>query len=345
MCVSGNVRGGLMRVLVTGGAGYIGSHVCKALSQAGFTPITLDNFSTGNRWAVRYGPLEYGDLSDPLRLNEVFAAQKPGAVIHCGAASLVGESMANPALYYRNNVIGMTHLLEACRAFGVEAFVFSSSCATYGVPETIPIAESTPQNPVSPYGASKLMGERILADYEMAYGLPTAVLRYFNAAGADVDGEIGERREVETHLVPLMLEAVLRRRPELKVFGTDYSTPDGSALRDYVHISDLADVHVAALRRLLDGKGSLISNIGTGTPYSVLQLIAAAQDVTGREVPHDLGPRRAGDVPQLSADASHFRSLFGEDALARSTIEQIIGSAWRWHLSLHQREPASTTAP
>jgi UDP-glucose-4-epimerase GalE len=235
----------------------------------------------------------------------------------------------------------MTNLLEACRTFGVGAFVFSSSCATYGVPETIPIAESTPQHPISPYGASKLMGERILADYEMAYGLRTAVLRYFNAAGADEDGEIGERRDVETHLVPLMLDAVLQRRPRLKVFGTDYATPDGSALRDYVHISDLAEVHVAALRRLLDGEGSLISNVGTGTPYSVLQLIAAAEEITGREVPRDVGPRRPGDAPQLSADARHFQSLFGEDALSRSTLEQIIGSAWRWHLSLHQREPVS----
>ncbi len=333
-----------MRVLVTGGAGYIGSHVCKALSQAGFVPVTFDNFSTGNRWAVRFGPLEFGDLADPLRLNEVFSAQKPGAVIHCGAASLVGESMVNPSLYYRNNVVGMINLLEACRNSGVEAFVFSSSCATYGVPETIPIPESSPQNPINPYGASKLMGERILADYEMAYGLPTAVLRYFNAAGADPDGDIGERREVETHLVPLMLDAVLKRRSRLKVFGTDYSTPDGSALRDYVHISDLAEVHVAALRRLLDGQGSLVSNVGTGVPFSVLELIAAAEDVTGRAVPHDLGPRRPGDAPQLSADARHFRSLFGEDALARSTLDQIIGSAWRWHLSLDQREPASSAS-
>jgi UDP-glucose-4-epimerase GalE len=249
--------------------------------------------------------------------------------------------VANPALYYRNNVIGMVNLLEACRTSRIEAFVFSSSCATYGVPETIPIAESTPQNPISPYGASKLMGERILADYERAYGLPTAVLRYFNAAGADPDGEIGELREVETHIVPLMLDAILHRRPKLKVFGSDYPTPDGSALRDYVHIADLAEVHVAALRRLLEGKGSLVSNVGTGKPYSVFQLIAAAQKVTGREAPYDLSARRQGDPPQLSADARHFQALFGEAALARSTLEQIIESAWRWHLSLQQRDPAS----
>jgi UDP-glucose-4-epimerase GalE len=247
--------------------------------------------------------------------------------------------MINPALYYRSNVVGMTVLLEACRAFDVQAFVFSSSCATYGVPERLPIAETTPQRPISPYGASKLMGERLLADYEMAYGLSTAVLRYFNAAGADVDGEIGERRDVETHLVPLMLDAVLDRRPRLRVFGTDYPTPDGSALRDYVHISDLADVHVAALKRLLDGQGSVVSNVGTGTPFSVLELISAAEAVTGRSVPHDIGPRRPGDPPQLSADAAHFRNLFGENALARSTLEQIIGSAWRWRQSLQQREP------
>jgi len=328
-----------MRVLVTGGAGYIGSHVCKALKLDGFTPVTLDNFSTGNRWAIRFGPLAYGDLLDIHRLNEVFAAHRPEAVIHCAASALVGESMVDPALYYRNNVVGTVNLLEACRTFEVKAFVFSSSCATYGEPEKVPIAEGTPQAPINPYGASKLMGEQILADYARAYGFSTAVLRYFNAAGADPDGEIGELREVETHLVPLILDAILQRRPRLKVFGTDYPSADGSALRDYVHISDLAEVHVAALRRLLDGKGSLVSNVGTGEPYSVLQLISAAERITGREVPHDLGPRRPGDAPQLSAEPSHFRSLFGDDALTRSTPEEIIGTAWRWHLALHQGAP------
>jgi UDP-arabinose 4-epimerase len=247
--------------------------------------------------------------------------------------------MIDPARYYRNNVIGAANLLEACRAFDVKPIVYSSSCATYGQPETLPIAENAPQVPINPYGASKLMGEQMLADYERAYGFSTAILRYFNAAGADPDGEIGELREVETHLVPLMLDAILLRRPRLKVFGTDYPTPDGSALRDYVHISDLAEVHVTALRRLLDGKGSLVSNVGTGAPYSVLELISAAQRITGRDVPHDIGPRRPGDAPQLSADASHFRGLFGADALSRSTLDEIIGTAWRWHLALHQGAP------
>jgi len=327
-----------MKVLVTGGGGYIGSHICKALSKDGFIPVTLDNFSTGNRWAVRFGPLEYGDLSDPQRLYDVFAAHKPQAVVHCAASALVGESMVNPGLYYRNNVAATVNLLDACRLFPIQAFVFSSSCATYGVPAIVPIAESTPQNPVNPYGASKLMGERILADYEMAYGFPTAMLRYFNAAGADPEGEIGERRDIETHIVPLMLDAILGRRPILKVLGTDYATPDGSALRDYVHISDLAAVHVAALRRLLDGKGSLVSNVGTGTPYSVIELIDAAQRITGRKVPHETGPRRPGDPPQLSAEPSHFRRLFGDEALERSTLDQIIASAWAWHLKLDQRD-------
>jgi len=327
-----------MKVLVTGGGGYIGSHICKALSKDGFIPVTLDNFSTGNRWAVRFGPLEYGDLSNPQRLYDVFAAHKPQAVVHCAASALVGESMVNPGLYYRNNVAATVNLLDACRLFPIQAFVFSSSCATYGVPAIVPIAESTPQNPVNPYGASKLMGERILADYEMAYGFPTAMLRYFNAAGADPEGEIGERRDIETHIVPLMLDAILGRRPILKVLGTDYATPDGSALRDYVHISDLAAVHVAALRRLLDGKGSLVSNVGTGTPYSVIELIDAAQRITGRKVPHETGPRRPGDPPQLSAEPSHFRRLFGDEALERSTLDQIIASAWAWHLKLDQRD-------
>lgn len=331
-----------MRVLVTGGAGYIGSHVCKALKADGFTPVTFDNFSTGNAWAVRYGPLERGDLCDPHRLNEVFATHKPGAVVHCAASGLVGESMTKPAIYYRNNVVGTVNLLEACRLFGLEAFVFSSSCATYGVPEIVPIAESTPQNPINPYGATKLIGERMLADYQMAYGVPVAMLRYFNAAGADVDGEIGERRDIETHLVPLMLDAILKRRPMLKVFGDDYATPDGTALRDYVHITDLAEVHVAALRRLLDGKGSIVTNVGTGTPYSVLQLITAAERVTGRPVPHETAGRRAGDPPQLSADAAHFETLFGADALKRSTLDEIIATAWRWHLALDQREPVAS---
>jgi UDP-glucose-4-epimerase GalE len=331
-----------MRVLVTGGAGYIGSHVCKALKADGFDPVTVDNFSTGNAWAVRYGPLERGDLCDPLRLNEIFAAQKPGAVVHCAASALVGESMTHPALYYRNNVMATINLLEACRLFGIEAFVFSSSCATYGIPDTVPIAESTPQNPINPYGATKLVGERVLADYEMAYGFPTAMLRYFNAAGADPDGEIGERRDIETHLVPLMLDAILKRRSRLKVFGTDYPTPDGSALRDYVHISDLAEVHVAALRRLLDGKGSLVSNVGTAEPYSVLQLIGAAERITGRAVPYELAARRPGDPPQLSSDATHFEGLFGCAALKRSTLDQIISSAWQWHLQLDQHAPSAS---
>jgi UDP-glucose-4-epimerase GalE len=301
-----------MRVLVTGGAGYVGSHVCKALKADGFEPV---------------------------------AAQKPGAVVHCAASALVGESMTRPALYYRNNVTATINLLEACRLFGIQAFVFSSSCATYGVPETVPIAESTPQKPINPYGATKLIGERMLADYENAYGFSTAMLRYFNAAGADPDGEIGERRDVETHLVPLMLDAILKRRPKLKVFGTDYATPDGSALRDYVHISDLAEVHVAALRRLLDGKGSLVSNVGTGKPYSVLQLIGAADRITGRAVPYELAGRRPGDPPQLSADAAHFEALFGHAALRPSTLDDIIASAWRWRLQLDQREPSASPAP
>jgi UDP-glucose-4-epimerase GalE len=332
-----------MRVLVTGGAGYIGSHVCKALKRDGFTPVTLDNFSTGNRWAVRFGPLEAGDLLDALRLADIFACHRPGAVIHCAASSVVGESMVDPARYYRNNVVGTANLLETCRTFDVKVFVYSSSCATYGEPEKLPIAESTLQVPINPYGVTKLMGEQMLADYERSYGFSTAVLRYFNAAGADPEGDIGEHREVETHLVPLLLDAILQRRPRLKVFGTDYSTPDGSALRDYVHISDLADVHVAALRRLLDGKGSLVSNIGTGEPYSVLQLISAAQRITGREVPYDIAPRRPGDAPRLSADPGHFRSLFGADALSRSTLDEIIGAAWRWHLALDQGAPMRNT--
>lgn len=326
-----------MNILVTGGAGYIGSHICKALAAQGYEPVTLDNFSTGNRWAVRWGPLEYGDLLDVHRLHEVFLAHRPEAVIHCAASALVGESMVHPALYYRNNVLATLNLLECCRKYGVRAFVLSSSCATYGVPAQVPISEATTQAPINPYGATKLMCERMLSDYEMAYGIPTAMLRYFNAAGADPEGDIGERRDVETHIVPLMLDAILQRRPVLNVLGADYPTPDGSALRDYVHISDLAEVHVAALGLLLKDHPSFISNVGTGQPSSVLELIATAERITGRKVPYTMAPRRAGDPPELAADPTRFRALFGERALTRSTPETIIETAWRWHLSLNQR--------
>jgi UDP-glucose-4-epimerase GalE len=318
-------------VLVTGGAGYIGSHTCKALASAGYRPVTYDNLGIGNRWAVKWGPLEVGDILDPARLHEAFKKHRPVAVMHFAAFALVGESMSVPALYYRNNVIGAINLLDAARTHDVEGFVFSSTCATYGIPDTVPIPEDAPQRPVNPYGATKLMIERALADYHMAYDLPFASLRYFNAAGADPDGEIGEARAVETHLVPLALDAILGKRPPLKIFGTDYPTADGTAVRDYIHVCDLARMHVAALRRVLDRGEPLQLNLGTGRGYSVQEVVACAEAVTGREVPRQTAPRRAGDPPALVADPGRSAELLGAGLDGSSSLQRIVETAWHWH--------------
>ena len=323
--------GGGCSVIVTGGAGYIGSHACKALAQAGYLPVTYDNLSIGNRWAVRWGPLERGDILDAARLNEVFKAHRPVAVLHFAALALVGESMTAPSLYYRTNVTGAVNLLDACRVHDVPAFVFSSTCAVYGMPECLPITEDSPPRPINPYGASKLMVERILDDYGMAYGLRSMALRYFNAAGADPDGEIGEARDVETHLVPLALDAVLGRRPPLKVLGDDYPTPDGTAIRDYIHVSDLAEAHVRALEALLAGGASRKLNLGTGAGYSVRQVLETVESVTGRSVPCEMAPRRPGDPPELVAAADAARDLLGSGLTRRSDLVSIIETAWRWH--------------
>lgn len=319
------------KILVTGGAGYIGSHVCKALAGAGFVPVTYDNLSIGNKWAVRWGPLELGDILDSARLHEVCRVHRPIALLHFAAFALVGESMQRPAIYYRNNVVGTLNLLEVARLHELEAFIFSSTCATYGIPATVPIKEDSPQRPVNPYGTSKLMVERMLADYDMAYGLRHATLRYFNAAGADADGEIGECRAIETHLVPLMLDATLGHRPPLQILGTDYPTPDGTAIRDYIHITDLAHAHVATLRHLLAGSPSLTANLGTGRGHSVHEAIVAAERVTGRKVPCILGPRRPGDPPALFCDPGRALGLLGVTLNHSQSLEDIIASAWAWH--------------
>jgi UDP-glucose-4-epimerase GalE len=318
-------------VLVTGGAGYIGSHACKALAAAGYRPVTYDNLSTGNRWAVRWGPLERGDILDAARLHEVIKAHRPVGIMHFAALALVGESMQAPGLYYRANVTGALNLIDACRIHEVPAFVFSSTCAVYGTPERMPITEDAPQRPINPYGASKLMVERILDDYDMAHGLRHVALRYFNAAGADPDGELGEARDVETHLVPLALDALLGRRPPLKVFGDDYPTPDGTAVRDYIHVSDLAEAHVRALGLLLAGGPSRKLNLGTGQGCSVRRVLDAAAAVAGRPVPHVIAPRRAGDPPELVADPRAAFALLGQNLTARSGLERIIETAWAWH--------------
>lgn len=319
-------------VLVTGGAGYIGSHACKALAAAGYRPVTYDNLSIGNRWAVRWGPLERGDILDATRLGEVFKAHRPVGVLHFAALALVGESVQEPGLYYRTNVSGAVTVLDACRLHDVKAFVFSSTCAVYGAPERLPIDEATPTRPINPYGASKLMVERILDDYDAAYGLRHMALRYFNAAGADPDGEIGEMRDVETHLVPLALDAILGRRPPLNILGDDYATPDGTAVRDYIHVSDLAAAHVRALDLLLGGAPSRKLNLGVGQGYSVRQVLDAAAAVAGRPVPHALAPRRPGDPPELVADPRAAFALLGQDLTARSSLAHIIETAWAWHV-------------
>lgn len=318
-------------VLVTGGAGYIGSHACKALAASGYRPVTYDNLSIGNRWAVRWGPLERGDILDPARLHEVFKAHRPIGVLHFAALALVGESMQAPSLYYRTNVTGAVNLLDVCRVHDVQAFVFSSSCAIYGTPEHMPIVEEMPTRPINPYGASKLMVERILDDYDMAYRLRHTTLRYFNAAGADPDGEIGEARDVESHLVPLALEAILGRRPPLRIFGNNFPTPDGTAVRDYIHVSDLAEAHVRALDQLLGGGPSRKLNLGTGQGYSVRQVLDAVEAVVGRPIPHELAPGRPGDPPELVADPRAAFALLGQDLTGRSSLKRIIETAWSWH--------------
>ncbi len=328
-------------VLVTGGAGYIGSHACKALAAAGYTPVTYDNLSIGNRWAVRWGPLERGDILDAARLHEVMRAYQPVGVLHFAALALVGESMAQPGLYYRTNVTGAMTLLDACRIHDVAAFVFSSTCAIYGTPETMPIREDVPTRPINPYGASKLMVERVLEDYDMAHGLRHVALRYFNAAGADPDGEIGEARDIETHLVPLAMEALMGRAPPLTVLGNDYPTRDGTPVRDYIHVADLAVAHVRALGLLLDGAPSRKLNLGTGRGHSVREVLDACARVAGREVPHAIGPRRPGDPPELVADPAASLEILGADLLAHSRLDTIIDTAWAWHRAAHRRAAAA----
>lgn len=327
-------------VIVTGGAGYIGSHVCKALAASGYLPVTYDNLSIGNRWAVRWGPLERGDILDPNRLAEVFRAYRPVGVLHFAAMALVGESMQVPALYYRTNVAGALNLLEVCRAQDVANFVFSSTCAVYGTPETLPITEATPKAPINPYGASKLMVERMLDDYEMAYGLRHVALRYFNASGADPAGDLGEARDVETHLVPLAIEAVLGRRPALDILGADYPTRDGTAVRDYIHVSDLAEAHVRALGLLLGGAASAKVNLGTGHGYSVREVLDAVGREMGRPVPHRVGARRPGDPPTLIADPRAAFALLGQDLTARSDLATIVATAHAWHQGAQARAAA-----
>jgi UDP-arabinose 4-epimerase len=317
-------------ILVTGGAGYIGSHACKALARAGYTPIAYDNLVYGHRDAVRWGPFVEGDLGDAARLADTLARHEVAAVIHFAAFAYVGESMEKPQLYFRNNVVNTLALLDAMLTAGLRHIVFSSSCATYGTPARVPITEDTPQRPVNPYGESKLICERAIHWYGEAYRMSYAALRYFNAAGADPDGEIGEAHEPETHLVPLVLATALGRRAQIDIYGTDYPTPDGSAVRDYIHVQDLAEAHVAALGHLLDGGASLALNLGTGAGHSVREVIAVAERVTGRRIARREMARRAGDPPVLVADVARARAALGWQA-RMSGLDGILGTAWAWH--------------
>ena len=327
-----------MNILVTGGAGYIGSHTCKSLSKAGLTPVAYDNLVTAHEWAVKWGPLERGDILDRRRLDEVFQQYQPAAVIHFAAYASVGDSVEQPAKYYRNNVTGALTLLEAMHDHGVEQMVFSSSCATYGTPQTIPISEDHPQNPINPYGTSKLIVERMLADFGTAYGHRSISLRYFNAAGADPDGEIGEDHDPETHLIPLVLKAAAGEHPGITIYGTDYDTPDGTCIRDYVHVTDLAEAHVLALETLQrEGGLTTYYNLGTGGGFSVREIIEKAAAVTGRSISVQEGPRRQGDPPHLVADPSRAEAELGWKP-RHSDLAQIMSTAWQWMVN---RGPAA----
>ena len=317
-------------VLVTGGAGYIGSHTCKALVAAGFLPVTYDNLSKGHRWAVRWGPLVEGDIHDRNRLAFTLHQYGIEAIVHFAAFAYVGESMREPGGYFANNVAGSLTLLEAAHAAGDPPVVFSSSCATYGVPGHTPIAEAHPQLPCNPYGESKLFVERALHWYGEAHAAPWVSLRYFNAAGADADGETGEDHDPETHLIPLAIEAALGLGPALQVFGTDYPTRDGTAVRDYIHVTDLAAAHVEALQHLRGGGHSLALNLGTGQGHSVRQVVDTVSRVGGQPVPVVEAPRRAGDPPELVADASRARATLDWRPV-HSDLDNIVETAWRWH--------------
>jgi UDP-glucose 4-epimerase len=320
----------MTNILVTGGAGYIGSHACKALKQAGYVPVTYDNLSTGWADAVKFGPFEQGDLLDRARLDEVFEKYQPAAVMHFAALSLVGEAMANPGKYWRNNVTGSLTLIEAAVAAGCKNFVFSSTCATYGEHDNVVLDEDTVQLPLNAYGASKRAIEDVLRDFGASDGLNSVIFRYFNVAGADPDAEVGEYHRPETHLVPLMLDAIDGKRDALTVFGTDYDTPDGTCIRDYVHVCDLVDAHVLGLNWLEQDKGSRVFNLGTGTGFSVMEVIDQSRAVTNRDVPYEIGPRRAGDATKLVSGSSRAETELGWTP-TRSVMHTMIADAWRWH--------------
>jgi len=320
-----------MHVLVTGGAGYIGSHAVVRLLEAGHEVTVVDNLSTGHRGAVPAERLFQCDIADTDRLVTLMRQRRVDAVMHFAASCLVPESVADPAKYYENNVIGTLRLLAAMRQADVRLIVFSSTCATYGLPSRVPIPEDERQEPINPYGFSKLAIERALRDYAAAYGLGAVALRYFNAAGADPSGRMGEDHEPETHLIPIVLQVALGQRPHVKIYGTDYPTPDGTCIRDYIHVLDLAEAHRLALERLAPGRFDAY-NLGTGRGYSVREVIDVARRVTGRKIEAVEAARRPGDPPELVAAADRVRRELGWRP-QHSELEHIIETAWRWHKS------------
>ncbi|HEX6001174.1 MAG TPA: UDP-glucose 4-epimerase GalE [Hyphomicrobiaceae bacterium] len=319
----------MQSVLITGGAGYIGSHVCKHLAAKGIEPVVFDNLSLGHRDAVKWGPLVVGDILDSGLVLETMERYRPAAVMHFAALSTVGESVANPDRYYRNNIAGTISLLNAMAKAGVRKFVLSSTCAIYGVPDALPITEDAPARPVNPYGRTKHIIEMLLDDYTRAFGINTAALRYYNACGADASGEIGERHDPETHLIPRALMAAAGTLSHLDVFGTDYDTPDGTCIRDYIHVTDLAEGHLLALDYLDANACNLAVNLGVGNGLSVYQVLAAIEEATGRTVPLRIGPRRAGDPPVLFADPTKAKEVLGF-VPARSDIGNIVRTAWNF---------------
>jgi UDP-glucose 4-epimerase len=327
-----------MNVLVVGGAGYIGSHAVRLLLEAGHHVRVYDNLSRGHAAAVPEGMLIEGELADRAKIVKTLKDEKIDAVMHFAAFALVNESVNDPALYYRNNVIATIELLDAMMEVGVKKFVFSSTTATYGEPDIIPIAETTPQHPINPYGFTKLVVEQALADYAAAYGLGYAALRYFNAAGARPDGTIGEDHDPESHLIPIVLQVALGQREHITVFGDDYPTPDGTCIRDYIHIDDLGAAHLAALEKLELGKGICV-NLGTGRGTSVREIVNACREVTGHPIPEVMGQRREGDPPELVADATLAKELLGWETKYNDP-KSIIETAWNWHKN-HPRGYAS----
>jgi UDP-arabinose 4-epimerase len=315
-------------ILVTGGAGFIGSHTCKALATQGFTPVSFDNLSRGHADLVRWGPLAVGDILAEDELDLAFEQYRPIAVIHFAALAYVGESVSRPLDYYRTNIAGLVNVLDAMVRHGLDTIVFSSSCATYGIPDAMPIPETAPQRPINPYGRSKLICEQIVSDAAEAHGLRYAILRYFNACGADPDGELSERHDPETHLIPLAIDAATGKGPPLQIFGSDYSTADGTCERDFIHVSDLAAAHVAALAHIRETSTSLTINLGTGRGHSVLKVIESVERVTGHQVPVVYGPRRPGDPPTLVADPSRARELL-QFLPKYSDLDTIVATAWR----------------